>query len=92
MPTEDPSQLDKHQVQGVSIRHCLRVNRFMLIARLAQYWLIDFYSRVLDQRMGIIGKIKTWIMMGQTGKTNDALTEHKEQDRHAAGYTEQPKN
>jgi hypothetical protein len=31
-------------------------------------------------------------MMGQTRQTNDALTEHEEQDRHAAGYTEQPKN
>ena len=30
--------------------------------------------------------------MGQTRQKNDALTEHKEQDRHAAGYTEQPKN
>ena len=38
VPTEDPSQIDEHQVQGVSIRHRLRM------ARLAQYWLMDFYS------------------------------------------------
>ncbi len=30
--------------------------------------------------------------MGQTRQTHAALTEHKEQDTHAAGYTEQPKN
>jgi hypothetical protein len=53
---------------------------------------MGFYSRVLDQRMSIIGKIKTWIMMGQTRQTYDALTEDEEQDRHASGYTEQPKN
>jgi hypothetical protein len=60
----------------------------MLMARLAQYWLMEFYSRVLDQRMSIIGKIKTRIIMGQTRQTNDALTEHEEQDRQAAGYTD----
>jgi hypothetical protein len=31
-------------------------------------------------------------MMGWTRQTYDALTEHEEQDRHANGYTEQPKN
>jgi hypothetical protein len=35
VPTEDLSQIDEHQVQGVSIRRLLRVNRFMLMARLA---------------------------------------------------------
>ncbi len=33
VPTEDPSQIDKHQVQGVSIRRRLRVNHFMLIIK-----------------------------------------------------------
>ena len=75
-------------MQGVSISCRLRVNRFMLMARLAQYWLMDFYSRVLDQRMSIIGKIRNRIMMGQTRQTSDALTEHEEQDRCATGYIE----
>ena len=30
--------------------------------------------------------------MGQSMQTSDVLTEHEGQDRHAAGYTEQPKN
>jgi hypothetical protein len=40
----------------------------------------------------LIGKIRNWIMMGQTRQTSDALTEHEEQDRHAAGYINEPKN
>jgi len=62
------------------------------MARLAQYWLMDFYSRVLDQRISIIGKIRNRIMMGQTRQTSDDLTEHEEQDRCAAGYIYEPKN
>ncbi len=58
----------------------------MLMARLAQYLLMDFYSRVLDQRMSIVRKMKTRIMMGQNRQTSDTLTEHEEQDRLAAGY------
>ncbi len=47
LPTEDPFQIDEHQVQGVSIRRCLRVNCFMLMARLAQYWLMGFIPKSL---------------------------------------------
>jgi hypothetical protein len=64
----------------------------MLMAWLAQYWLMDLYWRVLDQRMSIIQKIKTWIMMGQTRQTSNTLTKHEEQDRCAAGYIDEPKN
>jgi hypothetical protein len=53
---------------------------------------MDFYLRVLDQRMSIIWKIKTPIMLGQTRQTSNDLTNHEEQDRHAAGYTDEPKN
>jgi hypothetical protein len=31
-------------------------------------------------------------MMGQTRQTSDNLTKHEEQDRRAAGYTDEPKN
>ncbi len=63
----------------------------MLLARVAQYWLMDFYSRVLDQRMSIIGKMRNRIMMGQARQISDDLNEHEEQDRHAAGYSDEPK-
>jgi hypothetical protein len=41
-PTEDQSKIEEHQVQGASIFPRVRVNRFMMMARLAQYWLMDF--------------------------------------------------
>jgi len=91
-PTADQSEIDEHQMQRAFIFPLLRVNRFMLMARLSQYWLMDFYSRVLDQRRSIIGKIRNRIMMGQSRQTSDALTEHEEQDRCAAGYIDEPKN
>jgi hypothetical protein len=53
---------------------------------------MDFYSQVLDQRMSIVRRMKTWIMMGQNRQTPDILTEHEEQDRCAAGYVDEPKN
>jgi len=42
--------------------------------------------------MSIIGKIRNRIMMGQSRQTSDALTEHEEQDRRAAGCIDEPKN
>jgi hypothetical protein len=64
----------------------------MLMARLAQYWLMDFHSQVLDQRLSIVRRMKTRIMMGQNRQTPDILMEHKEQDRCVAGYIDEPKN
>jgi len=43
-PTEAQSEVEEHKLQGVLIQCILRVNRFMLLARVAQYWLMDFYS------------------------------------------------
>ncbi len=41
--------------------------------------------------MSIIGKMRYQIMMGQARQISDDLNEHKEQDRHAAGYSDEPK-
>ncbi len=57
--TEDTCVVQAYQVPDILIHCSLRVNCFMLMARLAQYWLIDFYSRVLDQRMRIVRRMKT---------------------------------
>jgi hypothetical protein len=64
----------------------------MLMVRLAHYCLIDFYLQALDQRMSIIRKIKTWIMIGQTRQISNNLTKREEQDKHAAGYIDEPNN
>jgi phosphoribosylformylglycinamidine (FGAM) synthase-like amidotransferase family enzyme len=63
----------------------------MLLARVAQYWLMDFYSRVFDQRMSIIGKMRNRIILGQARQISDNLNKHEEQDRHAARYSDEPK-
>ncbi len=59
----------------------------MLMSRVAQYWLMDFYSCVCDQRLSIIGNFRNQIMMGQTRERSVELTNQEEEDRHAAGYT-----
>jgi hypothetical protein len=59
----------------------------MLMSRLAQYWLKDFYSHVCDQRLTIIGNTRNRIMMGQTRERSAELTDQEGEDRHAAGYT-----
>ncbi len=43
-PTKDQCQVEANHMQGVLICPLLRVNCFMLMAQLAQYWLMDFYS------------------------------------------------
>ncbi len=62
---KNPSEVEVYQVPDISVQCSLRVNHFMLMARLAQYWLMDFYSQVLDQRMSIVRRMKMQIMMGQ---------------------------
>ena len=89
--TEDSCVVETHQVPDVVINRTLRVNRFMIMARLAQYWLMDFYSRVLDQRMSIVRKMKSRIMMGQIRQSYHSLSEHESQDLRDAGYMDTPK-
>ncbi len=36
-PNEDLLEVEVYQVPDISVQHSLRVNRFMLMARLAQY-------------------------------------------------------
>ena len=88
-PFHDDADLDEvnlYKVPGVVIRRELRVNRFMLMSRLAQYWVMDFYSRVLDQRMSAVRKLRGRIMMGQTRHQSANLTEDEEDERRAAGF------
>jgi hypothetical protein len=59
----------------------------MLMSRVAQYWLMDFYSRVCDQRLFIAGNIRNQIMTGQTRERSVELTDQEKEDRHAADYT-----
>jgi len=82
------AEIDQYKVPGEVIHRELRVNRFMLMSRLAQYWVMDFYSRVLDQRMGAVRKLQRRIMMGQSRQRPENVTEHEEDERTAAGFND----
>ncbi len=45
--TEDAVVVQAYQIHDTLIHRSLRVNRFMLMARLAQYWLMDFIQEFL---------------------------------------------
>ncbi len=57
-PAKDQCQVKGNKVLDVLICRLLRVNPFMLMGWLAQYWLMDFYLQVLDQRTSILQMIK----------------------------------
>ena len=90
-PFHDSASLDevnRYKVPGEFISRELRVNRFMLMSRLAQYWLMDFYSRVLDQRMSAVRKLQGRILMGQNQMRPGNLTEQEEDERREAGFND----
>ena len=61
----------------------------MLMSRLAQYWLMDFYSRVLDQRMSAVRKLQGRILMGQNRMRRVNLTQQEEDERREAGFNDE---
>jgi hypothetical protein len=69
------------------VNRILRVNQFMLTARLAQYWVLDVYSRILDHRMNIIEKLSSALMMGQPRQRPNSEEQLDKDDQEAAGYT-----
>ena len=79
-------EVNRYKVPGEYISRELRVNRFMLMSRLAQYWLMDFYSRVLDQQMSAVRKLQGRILMGQNRMRRVNLTEQEEDERREAGF------
>ncbi len=64
---EDVCQVELHGM-SINIRQHLRVNQFMMMERLAQYWLLDLYSQICDQRLITITQMRDQIMMGQPRK------------------------
>ncbi len=43
---ENVSEIEENQIEGSAVCRILSTNRFMLMSRVAQYWLMDFYSHV----------------------------------------------
>jgi hypothetical protein len=91
-------QMNVHQVDqhGMQITTCqfLRVNWFILMFRLAQYWLLDFFPHIRDQRLGIIGQMRDPIMMGQPRQTRNTYSvedDLDEEERCGAGCIDEPR-
>jgi hypothetical protein len=90
---EDVDQVDQH---GMQITTCqfLRVDWFILMFRLAQYWLLNFFSHICDQRLNIIGQMRDQIMMGQPRQTRSTYSvedDLDEEERRGVGYIDEPR-
>ncbi len=65
----------------------------MLMDRLAHYWLLDFCSRIRDQRLSIIGQMRDHITMGQPWqkRKSSANKDIVGKERCGAGYIDEPR-
>ena len=81
--------IETHSVPDATIRRTLIVNRFMKMCRLASYWMLDTYSRLLDQRLNAIKILRNRIMMGGTRMNNarPPVTQEEEVERNDAGFS-----
>ena len=89
-PADAPiADIETHSVPNVSMRRTLNVNRFVLMCRLASYWCLDTYSRLLDQRLNAVKKLRNCIMMGGTRKKSvvPAVSQEEELERYDAGFS-----
>jgi hypothetical protein len=79
---EDVDQVDQHGMQITTCRF-LRVNQFILMFRLAQYWLLIFFD------VFVINQMRDQIIMGQPRQTRNTYSVEDDLDkeeRHGAGY------
>ncbi len=76
---EDVCQVELH---GTSIIICphLRVNWFIMMERLAQYWLLDLYTHFCDQSLTTVGQLRDQIMMGKPRQRWQRYSDHVEDD------------
>jgi hypothetical protein len=81
--------IETHSVPDATIRRTLIVNRFMKMCRLASYWMLDTYSRLLDQRLNAVKILRNRIMMGGTRMNNarPPVTQEEEVERNDAGFS-----
>ena len=86
----DELEIEQFSIPGVLVHPTLIVNRFQLMARLAEYWMCDMYSRQMDQRMETIRNLESHIMMGQPRSQGQvaAISEEEELERDAAGFND----
>jgi hypothetical protein len=66
----------------------------MMMDRLAQYWLLDLFLRILDQRLSIIGQMREPIIMGQprqSRKRNSVDDNLEDKEQRGVGYIDEPR-
>ena len=89
-PADEPiADIEMYSVPDESLHRNLNVNRFTLMCRLASYWCLDTYSRLLDQRLNALKNLRNRIMMGGTRKRSavPAVSQEEEFERHDAGFS-----
>jgi hypothetical protein len=72
----------------------ININRFMMMSRLAQYWVLNFFSRIRDQRLSVIDQLRDRIMMGQQRQKRriyNVAEDIEIEERRGAGYVEESK-
>jgi hypothetical protein len=86
----DELQIEQFSLPDVLVHSTLIVNRFQRMARLAEYWICDMYSRQIDQRMDIIRNLESRIMMGQPRSQSQVapISEEEELERDGAGFND----
>ena len=98
--TGEPFAKDDHGNQAqqhgidITLHQHLRVNWYILMHELSQYWMLDLFSCVRDERLSVIDQISDRIMMGQSRqrrKIYSADDDIDEEERRGAGYIDEPK-
>ena len=85
---------DIENMEEIYGKRYLRINRFMMMSRLAQYWVLDFFSRIRDQRLSVIDQLRDRIMMGQQRQKRriyNVAEDIEIEERRGAGYVEESK-
>ena len=97
------SEIDQHCIPNETMQGSLIVNRFQIMTRLAGYWLLCLYSRILDKRAKYLENNQNTLLMGgsrsrRSSNSNnnnnnqisasDAIHQIEEQERFDAGFTD----
>ncbi len=86
---------DTENMEEIHGQRYLRTNQFIVMSRLAQYWLLDFFSCVRDQRLSVIDQLlRDCIMMCQQRQkrsTYNVADDLEMEERHVVGYAEESK-
>ena len=86
----DELEIAEFSIPNVLVPSRLIVNRFSRMARVAEFWICDMFSRQIDQRMDTIRNLESRIMMGQSRSQRQviAISEEEELERDAAGFND----